>query len=115
MGLSLNDTVVIYDRVRENLRKYKKMPLSDLIDLSINSTLARTTLTAFTTFMALIPLLLFAGEVIRGFVLAMTFGLFVGTYSSIIVGAPLLIFFGLKSRADLPEQKGEKRADGAAV
>lgn len=115
VGLSLNDTVVIYDRVRENLRKYKKMPLSDLIDLSINSTLARTTLTAFTTFMALIPLLLFAGEVIRGFVLAMTFGLFVGTYSSIIVGAPLLIFFGLKSRADLPEQKGEKRADGAAV
>jgi SecD/SecF fusion protein len=117
VGLSLNDTVVIYDRIRENLRKYKKMPLPELIDLSINSTLARTTLTAATNFMALIPLMLFGGEVIRGFVTAMTFGLFVGTYSSIIVGAPLLMFFGLKSRADIADdgKAVEKRADGASV
>jgi len=103
VGLSLNDTVVIYDRIRENLRKYRKMPMPELIDLSINATLARTTLTAFTTFLALIPLVLFGGEVIRGFVVSMTFGLFVGTYSSIIVGAPLLIYFGVKSRGDAEE------------
>jgi SecD/SecF fusion protein len=117
VGLSLNDTVVIYDRIREYLRKYKKMPLADLIDLSINSTLARTLLTTLTTFMALVPLVLFGGEVIRGFVTAMTFGLFVGTYSSIIVGAPLLILFGLKSRADVVDEKAKtpRRADGAAV
>lgn len=115
VGLSLNETVVISDRVRENLRKYKKMPLPELINLSINSTLTRTSLTAFTIFLALIPLVLFAGEAIRGFVIAMTFGVFVGTYSSIIIGGPILIFFGLKSRADTPDTKVEKRADGAAV
>ncbi len=116
VGLSLNETVVISDRIRENLRKYKKMPLPELINLSINSTLTRTSLTAFTIFLALIPLVLFGGEAIRGFVIAMTFGVFVGTYSSIIVGGPILIFFGLKSRADAPEvAAGDKRADGAAV
>ncbi|MDR3472689.1 MAG: protein translocase subunit SecD [Devosia sp.] len=117
VGLSLNETVVISDRIRENLRKYKKMPLPDLINLSINSTLTRTSLTAFTIFLALIPLVLFGGEVIRGFTIAMTFGVFVGTYSSIIVGGPILIFFGLKSRADVPGDKklAPKRADGAAV
>jgi SecD/SecF fusion protein len=117
VGLSLNETVVISDRIRENLRKYKKMPLPDLINLSINSTLTRTSLTAFTIFLALIPLVLFGGEVIRGFTIAMTFGVFVGTYSSIIVGGPILIFFGLKSRSDAPADKkvAAKRADGAAV
>lgn len=117
VGLSLNETVVISDRIRENLRKFKKMPLPELINLSINQTIVRTSLTAFTVFLSLIPLVLFGGEAIRGFVIAMTFGVFVGTYSSIIVGGPILIFFGLKSRADAPE--GEKapvkRADGAAV
>ncbi len=114
VGLSLNETVVISDRVRENLRKYKKMSLPDLINLSINSTLTRTSLTAFTIFCALVPLVLFGGEVIRGFTIAMTFGVFVGTYSSIIVGGPILIFFGLKSRADTPTDKklAPKRADG---
>ncbi|MEX1179511.1 MAG: protein translocase subunit SecD [Cucumibacter sp.] len=113
VGLSVNDTVVIYDRVRENLRKYKKMPLSELIDLSINSTLARTTLTAFTTFLALIPLVLFGGEVIRGFTVAMTWGVFVGTYSSIVIAAPVLIYFKLTARAD--KAKEDRRADGASV
>ncbi|MDB5540168.1 MAG: SecD [Devosia sp.] len=118
VGLSLNETVVISDRIRENLRKYKKMPLPELINLSINQTIVRTSLTAFTIFLALIPLVIFGGEAIRGFVIAMTFGVFVGTYSSIIVGGPILIFFGLKSRADAPDDgkaKIPKRADGASV
>jgi SecD/SecF fusion protein len=118
VGLSLNETVVISDRIRENLRKYKKMPLPDLINLSINQTIVRTSLTAFTIFCALIPLVLFGGEVIRGFTIAMTFGVFVGTYSSIIVGGPILIYFGLKARGDTPadgKAKLPKRADGAAV
>jgi SecD/SecF fusion protein len=116
VGLSLNETVVISDRIRENLRKYKKMPLPDLINLSINQTIVRTSLTAFTIFCSLIPLVLFGGEVIRGFTIAMTFGVFVGTYSSIIVGGPILIYFGLKPRADVPAEKlVPKRADGAAV
>ena len=74
VGLSLNETVVISDRIRENLRKYKKMPLPELINLSINQTIVRTSLTAFTIFLALFPLVFFGGEAIRGFVIAMTFG-----------------------------------------
>jgi SecD/SecF fusion protein len=115
VGLSLNETVVVSDRVRENLRKYKKMPLPELIDLSINQTIVRTSLTQFTVFLALIPLVLFGGEVIRSFTIAMTFGCFVGMYSSIIVNGPILINFGLKSRADEPASKTAKRADGAVV
>jgi SecD/SecF fusion protein len=116
VGLSLNETVVISDRIRENLRKYKKMPLPELINLSINQTLARTQLTAFTIFLSLIPLVLFGGEVIRGFTISMTFGVFVGLYSSVIVGGPILIYFGLKSRADTDKKAvTEKRADKAAV
>jgi SecD/SecF fusion protein len=116
VGLSLNETVVISDRIRENLRKYKTMPLPDLINLSINSTLTRTSLTACTILLALLPMVFFGGEAIRGFTIAMTFGVFVGTYSSIIVGGPILIFFGLKSRGDTtPAKAAPKRADGAAV
>jgi len=116
VGLSLNETVVISDRIRENLRKYKKMPLPELINLSINQTIVRTSLTSFTVFLALVPLVLFGGEVLRSFTISMTFGMLVGMYSSIIVAGPILIFFGLKSRADEPAGKAtEKRADGAAV
>ncbi|WP_108461316.1 protein translocase subunit SecD [Devosia naphthalenivorans] len=114
VGLSLNETVVVSDRVRENLRKHRKMPLPDLIDLSINQTIVRTSLTQFTVFLALIPLVIFGGEVIRSFTIAMTFGSLVGMYSSIIVNGPILINFGLKSRSeqdDLPA----KTADGASV
>jgi SecD/SecF fusion protein len=114
VGLSLNETVVVSDRVRENLRKYKKMPLPELIDLSINQTIVRTSLTQFTVFLALVPLVLFGGEVIRSFTIAMTFGSIVGMYSSIIVNGPILINFGLKARADEPA-KAPKRADGAVV
>ncbi|MCW2309217.1 protein translocase subunit SecF [Rhodobium gokarnense] len=96
VGYSLNDTVVVYDRVRENLRRYKKMPLPQLLDLSINNTLSRTVLTSLTTLLALFALFIFGGEVIRSFVFAMIWGIFVGTYSSIFIAAPLLIHLKLK-------------------
>ena len=96
VGYSLNDTVVIYDRVRENLRKYKKMPLEELLDLSVNQTLSRTLITSVTTLLALFSLYIFGGEVIRGFVFAMIWGVFVGTYSSIFIAAPLLLRLGVK-------------------
>jgi SecD/SecF fusion protein len=119
VGLSLNETVVISDRVRENLRKYKKMALPELIDLSINQTIVRTSLTQFTVLLALFPLVFFGGESIRGFTIAMTFGSIFGMYSSVFIGGPILINFGLKARSDAPAAEGKaakpKRADGAAV
>ncbi len=114
VGYSLNDTVVVYDRVRETLRKFRKMPIADLLNLSINATLSRTTLTSFTTILALLSLVIFGGEVIRGFTLSMTWGIIVGTYSSIFIAAPILLFLGLKTREEVVV-KEEKRADGAAV
>jgi SecD/SecF fusion protein len=112
VGLSLNETVVISDRIRENLRKHRRMPLPELINLSINQTIVRTSLTSFTIFLALIPLVLFGGEVIRSFTIAMTFGVFVGTYSSIIVGGPILIYFGLKARSDQPAEGSVGKSSG---
>jgi len=96
VGYSLNDTVVVYDRIRENLRKYKAKPLPDLIDLSINETLSRTTMTSLTTLLALGALYLFGGPVIASFVDAMIFGIVIGTYSSIFIAAPLLIYLNLR-------------------
>ncbi len=96
VGYSMNDTVVVYDRVRENLRKYKKMELGELLDLSINQTLSRTTMTSLSTLLALFSLYFFGGEVIRGFTFAMILGVFVGTYSSIFVAAPLLLLTDVK-------------------
>jgi preprotein translocase subunit SecF len=96
IGYSLNDTVVVYDRIRELLRKYKKMPLEELLDLSINSTLSRTVITSVTTILALIALSIFGGAAIEGFAWAMLFGVVVGTYSSIFVAAPIMIYLGLK-------------------
>lgn len=113
VGYSLNDTVVVYDRVRENLRKYRKMLISDLLNMSINHTLSRTILTSVTTILALAALVAFGGEVIRSFTFAMAWGVLVGTYSSIFVAAPLLINLKLTSRADI--EKKEQRADGASV
>ncbi len=100
IGYSTNDSVVIYDRIRENLRKYKKMPIGELLDLSINETLSRTTMTVMTTLLALAALILVGGEVIRGFCLAMFFGILWGTYSSIYISAPILIYFGLRRSKD---------------
>jgi preprotein translocase SecF subunit len=96
VGYSMNDTVVVYDRVRENLRKYKKTDLKEVIDLSINDTLSRTTLTSVTTLLALIALAVVGGPVIAGFVLAMIWGVVIGTYSSIFVAAPVLLYLGVR-------------------
>ena len=99
IGYSLNDKVVIFDRVRENLRKYKRMPLVELLDLSINETLSRTVLTHVTTFLALMPFLLVGGEAIYGFALAMCWGIVIGAYSSIFVASPLQLILGVRRDA----------------
>ncbi|MFD2649780.1 protein translocase subunit SecD [Devosia albogilva] len=107
VGYSLNDTVVVYDRVREFTRKYRKMPLIDLLDKAINSTLSRTVLTGPTTLLALLALALFGGEIIQSFVLPMIFGVVVGTYSSIFIAAPILVNLGLRSpREDAKAETG---------
>ncbi|MBO0346280.1 protein translocase subunit SecF [Roseibium limicola] len=112
IGYSLNDTVVVYDRIRENLRKYKKMSLTDLLDLSINETLSRTTLTSLTTLLALIALWIFGGEVIRSFTLAMIFGVVIGTYSSIFLAAPFLILFNLRGDGKSADSDEDDKENG---
>ena len=99
VGYSINDTVVVYDRVRENLRRYKKMPVIELLDLSMNQTLSRTVLTGITTLFALAALYLFGGEVISSFTLAMLVGILIGTYSSIFIAGPMLVLFNLRPGA----------------
>lgn len=96
LGYSINDTVVVFDRLRENLIKYKQTPLRDLCNLSVNETLSRTVMTSGTTLMALIALLVFGGDVIRGFVFAMTWGVIVGTYSSVYVAKNVVLMLGVK-------------------
>jgi preprotein translocase SecF subunit len=112
IGYSLNDTVVVYDRIREMRRKYKRMHLITMLDLAINQTLARTTMTAATTLIALLSLYLFGGEVIRAFTFAMLFGVVVGTYSSIFIAAPVLIFLDPQLAGD--KTAGEEDGEGAA-
>ncbi len=97
-GYSINDTVVVYDRVRENLRRYKSRPLPEVLNLSINETLSRTVMTSVTTLMALFALYFLGGEVIRGFSLAMIWGVLIGTYSSICLAVPLLLYLRLPRR-----------------
>lgn len=99
-GYSINDTVVVYDRVRENLRKFKKMPLPELFNRSINETLSRTVNTSFSTMLALLVLYLFGGEVIQGFTIAMMWGICVGTYSSIALAVPLLLYLNVHRGAE---------------
>lgn len=113
VGYSLNDTVVVYDRIRETLRKYKKIPLGDLIDRAINDMLGRTVITTTTTLIALFSLYIFGGEVIRAFTLAMIFGVIAAIFSSICVAAPVLIYFGLRSDQLDDKPKGEKKDVGA--
>ncbi|MGR3623771.1 protein translocase subunit SecF [Pseudophaeobacter sp.] len=96
VGYSLNDTVVVFDRVRENLRRYKKKDLGEVLNLSINETLSRTVMTSVTTLLALISLYVLGGDVIRGFVFAMIWGVIVGTYSSIFVASTILLRLGVK-------------------
>ncbi len=96
VGYSLNDTVVVFDRVRENLIKYKKRPLKEVLTLSINETLSRTVMTSVTTLLALLALFILGGDVIRGFVFAMIWGVIVGTYSSVFVASAVLLRLGVK-------------------
>ena len=95
-GYSINDTVVVFDRIRENLRKYKQMPIAELLNLSVNETLSRTIMTSGSTMVAVLALYFFGGEVLRGFSFAMAWGIVVGTYSSIYVAAPCLLYFNLR-------------------
>jgi preprotein translocase subunit SecF len=103
VGYSLNDTVVVFDRVRENLRKYKKKLLQEVMDQSINETLSRTVMTSVTTLLALIALFVLGGDVIRGFIFAMIWGVVVGTYSSVFVASALLLWLGVKRDWSKPD------------
>lgn len=107
-GYSINDTVVIFDRVREVMRRYKKLSIPVLLDRAINRTLSRTILTSFTTLLALIALFLFGGEVIRGFTLGLIWGVVIGTYSSIAIAVPILSLLPLRRGDD-----GKKEETGA--
>src|ERR1700744_1366137 len=111
LGYSLNDTVVIYDRIREMLRRYKKMPMPDLLNESINSTLSRSIITHVTVTLALLALLLFGGNAIHSFTAVMMFGVvLVGTYTSIFIAAPILIYLGVHAhRAEEPEKPSKKK------
>jgi SecD/SecF fusion protein len=107
IGYSINDTVVIYDRIREMLRKYKKMPVEQLINIALNQTLSRTILTGLTVLLALLALYFFGGEVLSSFVFAIIVGVFVGTYSSLFIAGPCLILF--KLRSDIFDQKEDTK------
>jgi preprotein translocase subunit SecF len=96
IGYSVTDKVVVYDRIRENLAKFRTMPLRELIDLSINQTLGRTVATSLTVVLSILPLALIGGEVMRGFGLAIIFGIIIGTSSSIFIASPILLFLGEK-------------------
>ena len=107
LGYSLNDTVVVFDRIREMLRRYKKLPMTDLLNISINSTLSRSIITHLTVKLALLALFLFGGHAIRGFVTTMMFGVvLVGTYTSVFIAAPILIYLGVGT--------GRQESTGAA-
>ena len=105
VGYSLNDTVVVFDRVRENLRRYKSKELKAVLNLSINETLARTVMTSVTTLLALVSLYVLGGDVIRGFVFAMIWGVIVGTYSSVFVASSILLWLGVKRDWSKPDLK----------
>ena len=108
IGYSMNDTVVVYDRIRENLRKYKKMDLRDILDLSVNNTLSRTTITSVTTLLALLALVVFGGANIAGFTLVMIWGVIIGTYSSIFIAGPLLLYLDVRREAFVPKNDSDQ-------
>ena len=114
MGYSINDKVVVYDRMRENLRKFKSMKLRELIDLSINETLSRTIGTSMATFLATLPLALFGGEALEEFAITMLFGIILATSSSIFIAAPILLFLGEDKLRRGPPAETEGRADAQA-
>ncbi len=110
LGYSVNDTVVIFDRLRENLAKYKQMPLREMMNLTANETLSRTIMTATTTFLALLVLFIFGGDVIRGFIFAMLFGVVIGTYSTLYVAKNIVLFLGI-DRSEKPKATKNGFAD----
>ncbi len=112
-GYSLNDTVVVFDRIRELLRKYKKMPLNDLLDLAINTTLPRTVITGATTFLALLGLTFFGGEVLAAFTQAMLVGVIIGIYSTTFIASPILIYLGVRPQTvgGAPAEQAEAKAE----
>ncbi|KQM19387.1 protein translocase subunit SecF [Novosphingobium sp. Leaf2] len=114
IGYSLNDTIVVYDRIRENLKKYRKMPMPELLDLSVNETLARTIVTSLSMLITLVSLLLLGPDVIFGFVAAIVLGIFVGTYSSIYMAAPILIWLGVKPDSFVTTENAIDRQDRLA-
>ncbi|WP_045390813.1 protein translocase subunit SecF [Falsirhodobacter sp. alg1] len=111
LGYSVNDTVVVFDRLRENLRKYKTMPLRDVMNLSVNETLSRTVMTVLTTLLALVALLVFGGDVLRGFVAAITLGVILGTYSSVYMAKNLVLWTGVNREPKAKPKAGTKFAD----
>jgi preprotein translocase subunit SecF len=111
VGYSLNDTVVIFDRVRENLRRYRTMPISDLLDTSLNETLARTLMTSLTTLLALFSLYFFGGEVIKSFTFALIWGVIVGTYSTIYIATPILLQLNLRAIGAKADPGKRERSD----
>jgi preprotein translocase subunit SecF len=111
IGYSLNDTIVIYDRIRENLKKYRRMPIAELLDLSVNETLSRTIVTSLSLLITLLALLLFGPDVIFGFTAAITLGIFVGTYSSIYMAAPILIWLKVTSDSFVAKENDVERQE----
>jgi preprotein translocase subunit SecF len=111
IGYSLNDTIVVYDRIRENLKKYRKMPMPELLDLSVNETLARTIVTSLSMLITLVSLLILGPDVIFGFTAAIVLGIFVGTYSSIYMAAPILIWLGVKPDSFVVTESAIDRQD----
>ncbi|MFZ9395419.1 MAG: protein translocase subunit SecF [Erythrobacter sp.] len=114
IGYSLNDNIVVYDRIRENLKKYRKMPLPELLDLSVNETLSRTIVTSGSLLITLVALLVLGPDVIFGFTAAITFGIFVGTYSSIFMSTPILIWLGVTSDSFVPQETDADRQEKIA-
>lgn len=114
IGYSLNDTIVIYDRIRENLKKYRRMPMPELLNLSVNETLSRTVVTSLSMLITLVALLLFGPDVIFGFTAAITLGIFVGTYSSIYMAAPILIWLKVTGSSFVPTESEMDRQERLA-
>ena len=114
IGYSLNDNIVIYDRIRENLKKFRKMPLPELLDLSVNETLSRTIVTTTSLLITLVSLLVLGPDVIFGFTAAITAGIFVGTYSSIFMSTPILIWLGVTSDSFVPTESPVDRQERVA-
>ncbi|MEY4160594.1 MAG: protein translocase subunit SecF [Pseudomonadota bacterium] len=114
IGYSLNDTIVVYDRIRENLKKFRRMPMPELLDLSVNETLHRTIATSLSMLITLVALLLLGPNVIFGFTAAITLGIFVGTYSSIYMAAPILIWLKVTSSSFVPTENATDRQERLA-